>query len=223
MKLMQLFMRVFYYLLYHPMAFFYDRVADTVSFGHWRQWVLTAADKTEGGKILELGFGPGHLQAELARRGKKVFGLDESAQMARLCKRRVEAVSGRDSIRINRGHAEELPFASHSLDCVVATFPSEYIFELATMLEIKRVLKPNGLWITLVGVQIGGNSIGKRLLRWTYLVTGQAPRKIEIPENFKKRFQESGWQMELSMETFGEDRLYYFRTRANYPADHPDK
>src|SRR5690349_17890774 len=139
MIFMRRFMRVFFYLLYHPFAFLYDLVAATVSFGRWKDWVMSILPFLHGTRILELGHGPGHLQHILVNRGLSSFGLDESPQMGRLAQRKL----GSDS-RLSRGLAQSLPFTDHSFDTIVSTFPTDYIFHQQTLSEVHRCLSGGG-------------------------------------------------------------------------------
>jgi len=59
---MKQFLRLFFRLLYHQLAFTYDLVAASVSFNRWKDWVMSVVPFIEGNRILEIGHGPGHLQ-----------------------------------------------------------------------------------------------------------------------------------------------------------------
>jgi len=135
---------------YREFAWTYDAVAWGVSAGLWRQWVLAALPEARG-RVLELGFGTGYLQAALAAR-PGVAGLDASPQMARLAARRVRR--GGHVPRLARGVAQALPFAAASFDTVLATFPAEYIFDPATHAEIRRVLVPDGRLVLIPLAQL---------------------------------------------------------------------
>ncbi len=172
----------FFHLLYHPMAFTYDAVAAVVSFGQWRRWVLRAGEMVAGQRVLELGFGPGHLQMHLRQQGREVFGLDQSAQMARQAYRRLQR--GGFSPRLARGQAQVLPFASGSFDSVVATFPTQYIVQPDTLAEIYRVLRPGGRLVVLFAAWITGQSLPEKIMAQVYRITGQVPR--DIPEQTDK-------------------------------------
>jgi ubiquinone/menaquinone biosynthesis C-methylase UbiE len=52
---------------------------------------------------------------------------------------------------IVQGRSQSLPFADCSFDNVVSTFPSEYIYDPATIAEIERVLRPGGRLIVVEG------------------------------------------------------------------------
>jgi ubiquinone/menaquinone biosynthesis C-methylase UbiE len=86
-------LRFFFKLLYHQFAFAYDLVAATVSLGRWKDWVMSILPFVEGPRVLEIGFGPGHLQRRLLQRGLIAVGIDESPQMARLAKRNLTGTS----------------------------------------------------------------------------------------------------------------------------------
>lgn len=135
---------------YREFAWTYDVVAWGVSAGLWRHWVLALLPEARG-RVLELGFGTGYLQAALSDR-PGVVGLDASPQMARLAARRVRR-QGRLP-RLARGIAQALPFAAASFDTVLATFPAEYIFDPATHAEIRRVLAPGGRLVLLPLAQL---------------------------------------------------------------------
>src|SRR6185503_12928096 len=140
-------LRFFFKLLYHQFAFTYDLVAATVSLGRWKNWVISILPFVEGPRVLEIGFGPGHLQRILLSRGLIAFGVDESRQMTRLAKYNlrkqqtsaVQIVSGfqrqtttqlqsvHTQINLTRGLAQHLPFPNRAFDTIVATFPAEYI------------------------------------------------------------------------------------------------
>jgi SAM-dependent methyltransferase len=95
-----------------------------------------------GRRVLELGSGTGELLIEMARRGWEVCGLEPSPAMQRVTGRKMRR-RGMWAPRV-RGFAEALPFASASLDAVVATFPAGYILSPATWREAARVLRPAG-------------------------------------------------------------------------------
>ncbi|MCW5878463.1 MAG: class I SAM-dependent methyltransferase [Anaerolineales bacterium] len=140
-------LRFFYQLLYYPLAWAYDLVAWLVSLGHWNDWVASVAPRAHGPRLLELGHGPGHLQALLAGAKPFVVGLDLSPKMSRLAQRRL-AAAGKPA-RLVRAQAQQLPFAAGSFDQVVATFPSEYIIVSASLQSIWRVLAPDGKLLVL--------------------------------------------------------------------------
>jgi SAM-dependent methyltransferase len=53
-----------------------------------------------------------------------------------------------------QGSAQRLPFNAASFDTVVSTFPSEYIYDPATIAEVERVLRPGGRLIVIEGANL---------------------------------------------------------------------
>src|SRR5689334_12178075 len=189
---MRALLRLFFYLLYHPFAFAYDLVAAIVSLGRWKDWVLSVVPFVEGNRILEIGYGPGHLQQVLLSRGMFAVGLDESAPMGRLAKhnlRRFFSFTSGDTkfnstsispvayaqINLTRGLGGQLPFSNESFDSIVATFPSEYITEAQTLAEVIRCLVNGGRFIVLPVATLMGRGILDRLMASVFQVTHQVP------------------------------------------------
>jgi ubiquinone/menaquinone biosynthesis C-methylase UbiE len=82
------------------------------------------------------------------------------------------------------GYAHFLPFPAHSFHQVVATFPSEYIYDPAAVGEIYRILTPGGSLILLPLAWITGRRPLEKLAAWLFHSTGQAPawdQKILAP------------------------------------------
>ena len=193
MRLILFLLRSSFYLLYHQFAWTYDLVAAIVSLGRWKRWVLSALPYLEG-RILEIGYGPGHLQASLHSKGQSVFGLDESRQMARQANRRLLKMGFRSNL--SRGYAQHLPFPQGVFDTVIATFPSEYIFEQNTLLEARRVLLTGGRLIILPMAWITGTHPLERLAAWLFRITGEAPGEPKpISAAIRNQFTRAGFQV----------------------------
>lgn len=174
---MRKFMRFFFYHFYHALAWTYDLVAAVVSIGRWKTWGQAALPYLRGKRVLELGFGPGHLLVEMNRGGFQTVGLDESPQMIRQAKRNL--AWNNLPATLSRGYAQFLPFAPDSFDSVVSTFPSEYIADPRTLAEAQRVLKENGRFIIVPAAWAGGASLLERGSRWLFRVTGQSGDGLE--------------------------------------------
>lgn len=201
------FMRLFFRLLYHPMAWTYDLVADTVSLGRWKNWVLAAASLTTGPRVLELGYGPGHLQAQLHKSQLAPIGLDESFQMARQAKHRLRKLGFQP--RLLRGMAQTLPFAGRSFDGVTATFPTLYIVDPQTLSEIARVLRPGGRLVVLVGAWITGRSFPERVMSRLFEITGQSPPESKEITDFVEPYQQAGFQARIRFVEQPRSRLLF--------------
>lgn len=191
MNLIQRFMRVFFHLLYHPFAFAYDLVAATVSFGKWKNWIQAVLPFIKGTRIFELGHGPGHLQRTLLDLNLDPVAMDESAQMGILAKRNIGNLH-----KLTRGLAQQLPFANNSFDCVVSTFPTEYIFNAQTLSEIGRCLSDGGRLIVL---PVAWPKSG--FLKWLYRVTGESPadEQTSIQIKMKEPFIKAGFKTKVEI------------------------
>jgi ubiquinone/menaquinone biosynthesis C-methylase UbiE len=191
-------LRFFFYHFYHALAWTYDIVSWVVSVGRWRDWLLTALPYIDGPRVLELGHGPGHLQVALRQKGLVPFGLDESRQMGRLTFGRLTQIGL--SVALARGHAQSLPFAVGRFDNVVATFPTNYIFEQRTLDEIFRVLRPGGRLVVVPMAWIVGRSIADRAAVWLFRVTGQGGELTELlKERIQLPFKETGFRVHVEM------------------------
>lgn len=177
-------LRFFFFHFYHAFAWTYDIVSWVVSVGRWREWLLTALPYLQGPRVLELGHGPGHLQVALGQKGLTVLGLDESRQMGRMALGRLTRL--RLPAALVRSHAQSLPFGADCFDSVVATFPTNYIFEHRTLHDVFRVLRPGGRLVVVPMAWIIGHSLFDRAAVWLFRVTGQAG---VLTESLKERIQ----------------------------------
>jgi ubiquinone/menaquinone biosynthesis C-methylase UbiE len=191
MNIIQRFMRFFFRLLYHPFAFTYDLVAAIVSFGKWKDWTQSVIPLINGTRILELGHGPGHLQRILLDLKLDSVAMDESAQMGTLAKRNI----GKPH-KLTRGLAQHVPFANDSFDCVISTFPTEYIFNAQTLSEIRRCLSDRGRLIVL---PVAWTKSG--FLKWLYKVTGETPvdGQTSIREKLTRPFINAGFETKVEI------------------------
>jgi ubiquinone/menaquinone biosynthesis C-methylase UbiE len=204
-------LRLFFRLLYHQFAFTYDLVAATVSLGRWKDWVASVLPFIEGSRILEIGHGPGHLQRALLDRNLLAVGIDESLQMGRLAKRTLTRFLGSTinlpnnklraytQIQLTRGLSQHLPFANEAFDTIVATFPSEYIFDSQTLMEAQRVLTRNGRFVILPGATILGRGVLDRAMALLFRITGETPPNLSeiLRERSKAPFAQSGFQVQI--------------------------
>jgi ubiquinone/menaquinone biosynthesis C-methylase UbiE len=167
------FIHLFFQLLYHQFAWAYDIVAWTVSLGLWNHWVKTTLNFIDGSLVLELGHGPGHLQATLHQMDIPCIGIDQSPQMSRQALRRLRRLHIRPAL--TNGLVQRLPFPPNKFSQIVATFPSEYIVDHQTLAEIFRVLVPGGSAIILMYAWITGKKVFVRFSAWLFRVTGESP------------------------------------------------
>ncbi|WP_297479735.1 class I SAM-dependent methyltransferase [Thermococcus sp.] len=97
------------------------------------------------GKVIELGVGTG-LNLPLYREDVEVIGIDVSEGMLKKAERKKSPAR----VKLLRGDARSLPFPDESFDTAVSTFFLCVVPEKERVLsEIKRVLKPDGLLLTM--------------------------------------------------------------------------
>ena len=141
----------------------YDFAAWVVSAGKWNDWIRLAGWLADcSGPMLDLGCGKGILLQHAVQRGISAVGLDESPQMLRYSRRLVPEASR----QLIRGLGQAMPIRTGTFQTVTATFPASYIFEPATLNEIRRVLKPEGRLIILLASDVIGSSVHERLIRF---------------------------------------------------------
>lgn len=170
-------LRVFFRLLYHELAFTYDGVSWLVSMGQWRAWQTCGlAFLPPSGRVLEVAHGPGHMLAELRRRGYSPVGIDLSPQMGALAHRRAPGV-------LARARAQGLPFEDNTFAGLLATFPTEFMVDPAALREFWRVTAPGGTAVLVPAAHITGQASNA----WFGPVLG--------------RFEQAGWQARVEQVT----------------------
>ncbi|WP_026116482.1 class I SAM-dependent methyltransferase [Nocardiopsis valliformis] len=112
-----------------------------------RPAMLSLAGEVFGRRILDAGCGAGPLVAALGERGARVSGIDASASMVALARRRLG-----DEADLRVGDlADPLPFADGAFDDVVASLVLHYLRDWGpTLAEMRRVLRPGGRLIASV-------------------------------------------------------------------------
>lgn len=178
--------------LYHQLAFSYNLVSSIVSLGMWDDWIFATLPFIHGNRVLELGHGTGKLLNRLHEMGKMIVGIDESLQMGRISKSYLE--QNDHNPNVISSCAQNLPFVHGWFDQVVATFPSEYIIDTRTLVEVGRVLKHKGELIIIPYAWITGKKWFQRFPAWLFKITGQAP---EWSSDIDDEFQIMGFGIEV--------------------------
>ncbi|WP_328681779.1 class I SAM-dependent methyltransferase [Streptomyces sp. NBC_00322] len=112
-----------------------------------RPAMLALAGDVAGRRILDAGCGSGPLSAALRDRGAVVTGIDASAGMLALARRRL----GDDLALHVVDLSDRLPFDDGAFDDVVASLVLHYLEDWGpTLAELRRVLRPGGRLIASV-------------------------------------------------------------------------
>jgi ubiquinone/menaquinone biosynthesis C-methylase UbiE len=141
MMLQIIFARLYYWAanrLYDEFAWAYDWISWLVSFGQWDAYRSQVLDYIQGSRILEVGFGTGEILLKLTREDFFVVGVDASETMQRITRRKINK-HGMECKTV-LGRTQNLPFSPDSFDCIISTFPAEFICDPDTFHEFRRVL-----------------------------------------------------------------------------------
>ncbi len=132
----------------------YDGLNRVISFGidiKWRKRVVAILKKKQPQSILDIATGTGDLAINLVETGaKKIVGLDISAGMLEVGKKKINEKKLANTIEMVVGDSEDLPFKENSFDAVTVAFGVRNFDNLEKGLaEIYRVLKPGGTFVVL--------------------------------------------------------------------------
>ncbi|KAF2334384.1 bifunctional demethylmenaquinone methyltransferase/2-methoxy-6-polyprenyl-1,4-benzoquinol methylase UbiE [Flavobacterium daemonense] len=132
----------------------YDNLNRVISFGidvKWRKKVLKIVSDTKPKIILDIATGTGDLAILMAQtNAEKIIGLDISAGMLEVGKKKVEEKKLSNTIDLVLGDSENIPFEDNYFDAITVGFGVRNFENLEKgFAEILRVLKPNGVFVIL--------------------------------------------------------------------------
>jgi ubiquinone/menaquinone biosynthesis C-methylase UbiE len=193
-------------LLYNELAWTYDIVSWLVSLGDWRAWQRAALPFVQGPSVLEIGHGPGHMLLALRQAGFRVVGLDLSPNMGRQAQKRL--MEAGKTVPLIRGDVRALPMKTAVFDTVLATFPTDYVVDPVTLLNVGSVLKENGRFVIVPEGHLTGRGPLNRIIEWLYTITGQraGPFAVDESDNWPahpvwqiivERFTTAGFHLEM--------------------------
>jgi demethylmenaquinone methyltransferase/2-methoxy-6-polyprenyl-1,4-benzoquinol methylase len=162
--------------LFAPLGPVYDRNAALLSFGQdprWRRFLVSRVPD-DALRVVDVATGTASVALELAQRvpSRHVVGIDQSAEMLRAGRARVERAGLSSRIELQEGRAEELPFADGEFDALTFTYLLRYVDDpLATMRGLARVVKPGGV----IAMQEFGLPRGVWRPLWQLYVRGVLP------------------------------------------------
>lgn len=132
--------------LFAPLGPTYDRVGAVLSFGQdprWRRFLVSRIP--HGGRVLDVATGTGLVAAELLRTGHEVTGVDQSAGMLAVARRRFGG-----NVELVQSSADSLPFDDATFDHLTVTYLLRYVPDPAsTVAGLVRVVRPGGVVASL--------------------------------------------------------------------------
>lgn len=134
----------------------YDFLNQLLSAGrdqHWRKSAVDLLSPQQGQRFLDVATGTADIALEIASRlpsGLKVMGLDFSGPMLRLGQKKVAEKNMEQTITLQKGCGQSLPFANESFHGVISAFGLRNFSDPHLALnEMHRVLRPKGNMVIL--------------------------------------------------------------------------
>lgn len=132
----------------------YDGLNRVISFGidiKWRKKVLKMVSNKNPEMILDIATGTGDLAILMTKtNAKKIIGLDISAGMLEVGRKKIEQKNLSDRIEMVLGDSENIPYDDNTFDAITVGFGVRNFENLEKgFSEILRVLKPNGIFVIL--------------------------------------------------------------------------
>jgi ubiquinone/menaquinone biosynthesis methyltransferase len=152
--------------LFSTIADRYDLITGLLSYGQDRRWkrrLVSLAQIRPGVRVLDLACGTGDITLALAGRGARACGLDVTHRMVQLARHKADAETS--GARFVTGDMMALPFPDAAFDLVTVGYGIRNVPRIEPAIdEIRRVLKPGGLFLSL-----DFNTPSNRVVRAVYL------------------------------------------------------
>ena len=136
--------------LFATIADRYDLITRVLSYGRdaaWKQRLVAMSEAGPSVRALDLACGTGDIAFALAERGARVAGLDLTIRMLQLATAKLPE---RPPVAFLAGDMMTLPFTDAQFDLVTAGYGLRNVPRLEpAILEIRRVLRPGGLLLSL--------------------------------------------------------------------------
>jgi demethylmenaquinone methyltransferase/2-methoxy-6-polyprenyl-1,4-benzoquinol methylase len=178
----------------------FDHVASLGNDLFWRPRALWDLDRFRAGtpvtRVLDIGCGTGELTRLTARHfpGARVVGMDFTAAMLEVARRRTNGASESGRIRYGRGTAMRLPFPDGTFDLVTNAFLARNLVDLdRALVEMRRVLRPGGVLMVLEITEPASPTFGAvfhayfdHVVPWLGAAVDSAGPYRYLPESLKR-------------------------------------
>jgi ubiquinone/menaquinone biosynthesis C-methylase UbiE len=173
------------------------------------------AEVTPGMTILDVGCGRGEILRHCAKLGADAYGIDYAAVAVKMSQNVIQAVDeiAPGKTAVMQADAKKLPFPDAAFDRVLMFDVVEHLhpWELhEAMLEVHRVLKPNGRFIIHTAPNVWYDRYAYPLVRQFRRLTGQGeqypkdPRQFLVDVNQHVHVNEqSMWSMDRTLRQAG--------------------
>ena len=118
------------------------------SFSSYKRFDFLARHIPSGSDVLNIGVGKGYLEKVLSEKGVNISCLDPSEAAIEKIRERLNLGE-----KAQVGYSQSIPYSDASFDYVIMTEVLEHLNDEVigkTLLEVKRVLKPNGIFLGTV-------------------------------------------------------------------------
>ena len=183
---------------YDKMSRSYDLFAGAFE-ARLRNRALEQIEVVSGEAVLEIGFGTGHSLERIAKAvGEKgrVCGVDLSAGMLEVSRRRLAQAGLLERVELHCGDAAQLPYPDEEFDAAFMSFTLELFDtpEIPIVLgESKRVLKPGGRLGVVSLSREDGTPLMLRIYEWLHQ---RLPQYIDCrPIYVGQALQDAGFQI----------------------------
>jgi ubiquinone/menaquinone biosynthesis C-methylase UbiE len=175
------------------------------------------AEVTPGMRILDVGCGRGEILRHAAQLGADAYGMDYAAVAVQLSRQVIEGVNGvaPGQTYVSQADAKKLPYPDGVFDRVLMFDVVEHLhpWELhAALLEVRRVLKPDGRFIVHTAPNIWYDRYAYPLVRSFRRFMGDGAKYPKDPRQFLVSINEhvhvneqSWWSMKQTLRQAGFD------------------
>ena len=150
------------------------------------RWAVAQLDVRRGHHVLEVGFGPGvavEYLADLVGDGR-VRGIDPSATMLRMARRRNAAAILAGRVELRLGALPDLPYPRHAFDRILAVNPVQLWTDAPSLAALRRVLDPAGLMAVALQprdelAHRGAHAVGRHIMA-RFAGAGFTPVRLDV-------------------------------------------
>ena len=148
-----------------------------------------------------------------------MIGVDLSPYMGRQARRRLH--KKKLPTNLIRAKVQDLPLDTAVFHTALATFPTDYIVDSASLAAIYRVLRADGRLVVVPEGHLIGRGLLHRLIDWLFRITGQRSGAFSVDEAhnwpdpdlwtpFRQRFAAAGFQVSIKQIQFERSAVTVF-------------